>query len=67
MELQHLHALALLMRLEAGLASAAKAVESALLLGNSPMVALTEATHCRLLMLSGRTAESSPPARWPSG
>lgn len=59
-ELQHLHALAFLMqgRLEAGLAAAANAVESALLLGNSPMVALTEATRCWLLMLLGRTAES---------
>ncbi|MEV0364844.1 helix-turn-helix transcriptional regulator [Nocardia fusca] len=59
-ELQHLHALAFLMqgRLEAGLATAASAVESALLLGNSPMVALTEATRCWLLMLLGRVSDS---------
>lgn len=59
-ELQHLHALAFLMqgRLEAGLATAASAVESALLLGNSPMVALTEATRCWLLMLLGRASDS---------
>ncbi|WP_063061321.1 helix-turn-helix transcriptional regulator [Nocardia sienata] len=59
-ELQHLRALAFLMqgRLEAGLSAAASAVESALLLGNSPMVALTEATRCWLLMLLGRIADS---------
>ncbi len=59
-ELQHLHALAFLMqgRLAAGLATAASAVESALLLGNSPMVAWTEATRCWLLMLLGRVTDS---------
>ncbi|ONM50145.1 hypothetical protein B0T44_01940 [Nocardia donostiensis] len=59
-ELQHLRALAFLMqgRLEAGLSAAASAAESALLLDNSPMVALTEATRCWLLMLLGRTTDS---------
>ncbi|WP_342228479.1 helix-turn-helix transcriptional regulator [Nocardia wallacei] len=59
-ELQHLQALALLMqgRLESGLSAAATAVETALLLDNSPIVALTEATRCWLLMLLGRTTDA---------
>ncbi|WP_280277705.1 helix-turn-helix transcriptional regulator [Nocardia wallacei] len=59
-ELQHLQALGLMMqgRLESGLSAAATAVETALLLDNSPIVALTEATRCWLLMLLGRTTDA---------
>lgn len=59
-ELQHLRALGHKMQgnLDQGLTAATSAVDSALMLGNSPMVALTEATRCWLLMLLGRTAAS---------
>ncbi|MEU7767382.1 AAA family ATPase [Nocardia sp. NPDC049190] len=59
-ELQHLRALAFMMqgRLDTGLSAAAAAAETALLLDNSPIVALTEATRCWVLSQLGRTTES---------
>ncbi|WP_157224140.1 helix-turn-helix transcriptional regulator [Nocardia paucivorans] len=59
-ELQHLRALGYKMQgmLEPGLAAATSAVDTAHMLGNSPIVALTEATRCWLLLLMGRTAAS---------
>ncbi|MBF6169847.1 helix-turn-helix transcriptional regulator [Nocardia blacklockiae] len=59
-ELQHLRALALMMvgRLDRALKAADAAVETALLLDNSPIVALTEATRCWILMLLGRNTDA---------
>lgn len=59
-ELQHLRALGLLLqgRLDIGLSAAAIAAETALLLDNSPMMAMTEATRCWILTLMGRTTDA---------
>ncbi|MEU7628751.1 AAA family ATPase [Nocardia sp. NPDC049220] len=59
-ELAHLKAVSLLVqgRLEQALAAAEDAVETALLLDNPPMVAMTEATRAWALSLLGRTSQA---------